>query len=225
MIEFRRAGESDAEFIAESIREAEKSGTDVFSYARIFGLEDEKATEIIKNAVLEDIPGQELCLSGFIIADSDGEPAGAVCSWIEAEEDVPSSVIKANVLFYFLGKEIIAHAADKSVIVEPLTIQREQGTLQIESVYVRNKFRGMGVSNKLILEHIKQSILNGKSFSKVQIQLAETNASALASYKKLGFETMIRKTGNHPDILNYLPSDTKIMMELRVSELAEKGLI
>ncbi len=225
MIEFRRAGESDIDFITESIREAEKSGTNVFSYARIFGLDDEKATELIKNAVLEDIPGQELCLSGFIIAKIDGEPAGAVCSWIEAEEDVPSSVIKANVLFYFLGKEIIAKATDKSIIIEPLTIQREQGALQIESVFVRNKFRGMGVSNKLILEHIKQSIFNGKSFSKVQIQLAETNASALASYKKLGFETVIKKTGSHPDILKYLPSDTKIMMELSVSELAEKGLI
>jgi len=225
MIAFRTAVESDVDFIAEAITEAEKSGTDIFSYARIFDLSNEQAVTLIKNAVLENIPGQELCLSGFIIAEIDGEPAGTVCSWIEAEDGIPSSLLKANVLYYFLGKEAIARAGKKSEIIDPLFISRDPGTLQIESVYVRNKFRGMGVSMELILEHIKQHIINGKNFSKVQVQLAETNAAAVSAYQKLGFNMHTRKTGTHPDILKYLPSNTKIMMELSVSTLIKKGLI
>jgi ribosomal protein S18 acetylase RimI-like enzyme len=225
MIAFRTAVEADVDFIAEAITEAEKSGTDIFSYARIFDLSNEQATALIKNAVLENIPGQELCLSGFIIAEIDGEPAGAVCSWIEAKDGIPSSLLKANVLYYFLGKEAISRADHKSEIIDPLFIPREPGTLQIESVYVRNKFRGMGVSMELILEHIKQHIINGKNFSKVQIQLAETNAAAMNAYQKPGFIMHARKISHHPDVLKYLPSNTKIMMELAVSTLINKGLI
>ena len=225
MIAFRTAIEADADFITEAITEAEKSGTEIFSYARIFDLSNEQATALIKSAVLENIPGQELCLSGFIIAEIDGEPAGAVCSWIEAEDDIPSSVLKANILYYFLGKKATIQADKISEIIDPLFIPRDPGTLQIESVYVRNKYRGMGVSMELILEHIKQNISNGKKFSKVQVQLAETNKAAKSAYQKLGFIEHTRKNSIAADVLKYLPSNTKIMMELSVSTLLKKGLI
>lgn len=225
MITFRTAIEADVDFITEAITEAEKSGTEILSYARIFDLSNEQATALIKNAVLENIPGQELCLSGFIIAEINGEPAGAVCSWIEAEDDIPSSVLKANVLYYFLGKNATTQATKTSEILDTLFIPRDPGTLQIESVYVRNKFRGLGVSKELILEHIKQNISNGKNFSKVQVQLAETNQAAKSAYQKLGFMVHTRKNCTSADVLKYLPSGTKIMMELSVSTLLKKGLI
>ncbi len=225
MILYRPAGADDVNFIAEAITESDKSGTDILSYARLFGLSDVDAQVLIKKAVRENIPGQELCLSGFLIAMIGNEPSGAVCSWLEAEDGIPSSVLKANILYYFLGKNFTEKSKGKSVIVDSLAIQREAGCLQIESVYVRNKFRGMGVSNNLILEQIKQNIFSGKVFSKVQIQLMETNTAALKSYDKLGFKTRLRKTSEHPEVLNYFPSRTKIMMELSVQDLVKKGLI
>lgn len=225
MITFRRANEQDIDFIIEAVIAAEKSGTDRLSYASIFGLELPKVTELLKNAILEDIPGQELALSEFIIAYIDNELAGTVCAWIEAAEGVSSAVLKANVLFYFLGAETIAIAAEKSKLIEPLNIPREAGTLQIESVYVRNKFRGLGVSNKLISEHIKDVLHLGDPVTKVQIHVAASNETAKRSYEKLGFVTKISKTCPDNKVLEFLPSDTRIMMELDISDLYKKGII
>jgi len=225
MIELRRATEADADFIVKAIIEAEKSGTDKLSYATVFGLNEAKVEEILKNAVLEDIPGNELCISGFIIAFIDGIPSGAVCSWIEGADDMPSAILKANILYHFLGTEVLERAAVNSKLIDQLTIPRETGAMQIESVYVSNKFRGLGISNKLILEHIKDTSQIGPEITKVQIQLAGTNESALRSYLKLGFKTTVTKTCDDAKILDLLPSDTRIMMELSVEELIQKGLI
>ncbi len=225
MITYKRATENDIDFIVEAIIEAEKSGTNRLSYSTVFDYNFDQVNELIKNALLEDIPGHELSLSGFILAYINNEHAGAVCSWIEAVEEIPSAVIKANVLYYFLGQETILKASPKAKFIETLNISRDAGTLQIESVYVCNKYRGLGVSNKLILEHIKDAIRVGNSFSKVQIHVAETNDAAIKSYLKLGFKTKIRKKCEDPDILKILPSDTRIMMELDIHDLYKNKLI
>ena len=225
MITFKRATENDIDFIAEAIMEAEKSGTDRLSYATVFDYDTNQVNELIKNALLEDIPGQELALSGFIIAYINNEYAGAVCSWIEAAEDISSAVIKANVLYYFLGQETILRASTKAKLIETLNIPREAGTLQIESVYVCNKYRGLGVSNKLILEHIKDAIQTGVDFSQAQIHVAETNEAAVKSYLKLGFKTKIRKKCEDVSVLKILPSDTRIMMELDLDDLYKNKLL
>jgi ribosomal protein S18 acetylase RimI-like enzyme len=223
MFEIRKANDADIGFIVKAIIEAEKSGTERLSYATMFGLSETEVKDLLKNAVSEDIPGQELCVSGFLLAMIDETPAATVCSWIEGYDEIPSALIKANILFHFLGSETLLKAADKTKLVEQISIPRETGTLQIESVYVDNKFRGLGVSNKLILEHIKESLETGIDLKKVQIQLAENNQSALRSYEKLGFKTIIRKKCDDSLILSFLPSDTKIMMELFVEDLLLNG--
>ncbi len=225
MIELKRATETDVDFIVKAIIEAEKSGTNKLSYATMFQLSETLVEEILKNAVMEDIPGQELCISGFMIAWIDGVPSGAVCSWIEGHDEIPSALLKANILYHFLGTEVLERAAQNSKLVEQLNIPRETGAIQIESVYVHNKFRGLSVSAKIILEQIKNIILNGHKVSKIQIQLAATNQAALRSYQKLGFKTVVTKKCDDARILDFLPSDTKIMMELSVEELIANGLI
>lgn len=225
MIELKRATEADVDFIVEAIIEAEKSGTNRLSYATMFKISETEVVEILKNAVLEDIPSNELCISGFMIAWIDGVPSGAVCSWIEAVDDIPSALLKANILYHFLGTEVLERASEHSGLLEQINIPRQKGTIQIESVYVSNKFRGLGVSNKIILQLIKETIQNGQKATKVQIQLAATNLSALRSYEKLGFLTVMEKKCDNPAILDFLPSDSKIMMELSIEELIDKGLL
>jgi ribosomal protein S18 acetylase RimI-like enzyme len=225
MIKLRRATEADVDFIVKAIIGAEKSGTDKLPYATVFGISEPQVEEILKNAVLEDIPGNELCISGFMIACIDEVPSGAVCSWIEGADDMPSAILKANILYHFLGSDLLERASQNSKLIDQLYIPRETGTLQIESVFVSNKFRGLGISNKLILEQIKETLLNEPDLTKVQIQLAATNESALHSYLKLGFKSAVTKKCEDAKILELLPSDTKIMMELSVEELIKKGLI
>jgi hypothetical protein len=225
MIELRRATKADVDFIVKAIMGAEKSGTDKLSYATVFGLNESQVEEILKDTIMEDIPGNELCISGFMLAIIEGVPSGAVCSWIEGADDIPSAILKANILYHFLGTEILERASQYSQLLDQLNIPRESGAIQIESVFVDNKFRGLGVSNKIILEQIKESIQNGPEVKKVQIQLAGNNESALRSYLKLGFKTKVTKQCDDKKILDLLPSDAKIMMELSIEELIKKGLL
>lgn len=220
-IKLRNAVSKDIDFIIDTIIEAEKSGSDIISYCNIFEINETDLRGILKVILEEDIQNQELCLSGFIVADSAGIPIGAVCSWVEAKDGSPSSIVKASILHYFIKKENIEKASEKKELLEELNITREPNTIQIESVYVNNNFRGLGVSGMLIIENIKKHLCLDDKLQKVQIQVAGNNESALKSYKKLGFEIKKKKVCNNKKILDILPSDSKVMMEVEVEWLKE----
>jgi ribosomal protein S18 acetylase RimI-like enzyme len=215
----RAATEKDIEFIIETIIEAEKSGTDKISYCNVFEISETELRTILKNILEEDIEGQELCLSGFLVADFNGITAGAVCSWVEAKDGSTSSITKASVLHYFINKESIEKATSKKEFLEELNISREADTIQIESVFVDNNYRGKGVSGMLIIENIKKHLCTDDRIKKVQIQVAGNNMSAIRSYEKLGFEIKTRKVCSSKKILDILPSDSKVMMEVSVEWL------
>ncbi|MDD5571070.1 MAG: GNAT family N-acetyltransferase [Bacteroidales bacterium] len=214
-ITIRRAEEKDIDFLIKAIIEAEKSGTDKISYCNIFKVNETELKNILKEILLEDIEGQELCISGFLIAEVNEKYAGAICSWIECENEVQSKIIKANILFHYLGKERCDNAAATFGFLENIHIEREKSCLQIESVYVENEFRGMGICNKLIKEHVKKHSGKNSSFKKVQIILAKTNDNAYKAYKKIGFEIVKEKFSDNTEILSILPSNRMILMECK----------
>ncbi|MFA6924250.1 MAG: GNAT family N-acetyltransferase [Bacteroidales bacterium] len=217
----RKAEEKDIDFLIKAIIEAEKSGTDKISYCNIFSASESELKNILKEILIEDIEGQELCISGFLIAEIDGKYAGAICSWLECKNDVQSKFIKSNILFHYFGKERCDNAAANFEFLEDLHIEREKNCLQIESVYVENEFRGMGICKELIKEHIKKHSAQNSSFKKVQIILAKTNKNAYKAYKKLGFEIVQGKFSDNKKILSILPSNRMILMECNIEKLKD----
>ena len=81
---------------------------------------------MLREVLAEDITGQELCVSGFLVAEMSGQLAGAVCSWVEGTKGKASTIIKGNVLLHFLGRERIAAAAAKLKLMEELTLAYER---------------------------------------------------------------------------------------------------
>ena len=66
---FRKAEEKDIPFLIETIVAAEKSGTDVFSYSKIFELPELEIRKILADILAEDVTGQELCYSDYLMAE------------------------------------------------------------------------------------------------------------------------------------------------------------
>jgi ribosomal protein S18 acetylase RimI-like enzyme len=216
----RKATEKDIPFLITTILEAEKSGTDKLSYSNIFSISEERFRTLLAQMLEEDIEGQELCVSGFRIAENEeGVFMGAVCAWVEGLDGMPSKILKANVLLHFMDKVSLESAIEKTAIIETLNFERESGALQIESVYTDNNFRGKGVSGKLILKHIEEAAQKNPGLNKVQILVAKTNASALKAYEKLGFKVVQEKSCNDPKIIEWLPSNTRVMMECFVNDI------
>ena len=161
----------------------------------------------------EDIAGQELCISGFLIAEIEGRPAGAVCSWIEGSGGKPSGILKGNLLFHFFGHARIVAAAENLKLAEDLSLSRMGGALQIESVFVSARFRGRGICRQLIAAHQDEALHRRPQPMKVQIQLVKSNENAFRAYEKLGFSIVAERQSQNQRIMELLPSSCKILME------------
>lgn len=211
-----RGAQADRAFLVQSIVEAEKSSTDKLSYASIFGLSPEQVESVLDSILQEDFEGQELCVSGFLIARVGGTPAGAVCSWVEGASGMASSIIKGNLLQHYLPPGSIDFAQRHASLLDRLTLERERGALQLESVYVEPDFRGRGVAAKLISGHLDATRQQAPGLHKAQIMLIEDNRAALRVYERLGFHKVARRQVDDPRIEEFLPGGARILMELEL---------
>ena len=213
----RQATPADKDFLITSIIEAEKSGGDVISYCAIFNISEDELRTALGHILDEDMAGQELSVSGFLVAEVDGKPAAALSTWVEKANGMGSSMIKSNLLMYFIDREKILAAAPNLTLMNEVGIQRAEYALQIECVYTAPQYRGKGLSSKLIEEHIKLRQAAGMTFNKVQVILLKNNVSAQKAYAKAGFTIAEEKRCADRAILKLLPSDTKILMQKQLN--------
>lgn len=216
-ISIRRATVADKDFLITAIIEAEKSGHDTVSYCSIFGISLEELKELLCNILDEHIEGQEMYIPNFLVAEVNGEKGAAVSAWIENETGISSTMIKSNLLMYFLDRDIIMNATPSIKLMNEVNIQREANALQIECVYTDEKFRGLGLIGKLINEHIRLKQGTGLSFNKVQVILLKSNERAIKAYNNAGFSVVQEKTCSDKAILKLLSADTKILMERKLN--------
>lgn len=210
----RAATPRDIPFLVEAIIAAEKSGSDKLSYSTIFGLSEAQVRSMLAEVLEEDVTGQELCVSGFKIAEVDGAATGAVCSWVEGEGHQSSTLLKANLLAHFVGRERLAKAVPTLRIVGELTLHREVGALQLESIYVPSGSRGRGITGQLIEAHLQGA---PASCMLAQIIVASHNLQALAAYRKVGFATAREVQGTNPELERLLPSAHKLLLQRRLT--------
>lgn len=155
---FRHATVNDIDFIVDTIVAAEKSGTDNFGLANLFEVTETEMRNYIKEMLEEEIDGCELSLSSFIVAEYEGEAVAAFGGWIEGknEDDMPSPLLKANLINYYLPKEKVLASMAKADIVKPLQIDREAGAYQLEYSYTKPEYRGNGIMKDIIERHISE---------------------------------------------------------------------
>lgn len=217
-IEIKKGTLADKDFIIKSIIEAEKSGSDMISYCAIFKITKEKLYELLSNFLDEEMEGQEICASHFLIAFCDGEPAAAISAWIENAEGMKSAMLKSNLLMYYLDREIIEAAVPAINLMNQINILRTDGALQIECVYTAEKFRGMGLASRLIEEHISINKSLHPELKMVDIILLGNNEAAQKAYAKSGFKIVAERKCSDPEILKLLPCDTKVLMQKTLAD-------
>lgn len=213
----RQATLEDIPFLVEAICEAEKSGTEILSYARLLSISESDFKKALYQILEEDIEGQELCVSHFMVAEENNTLVGAISGWIEASDGVPSAVKKGNILTYFFNEQSLTFLQEKAELLQSISVKRTPGALQIESVYVTPTARGKGIAEKIIHAHFAQSKKHENKPSIAEVILTGDNKSAQKAYEKVGFETKEKKTCEHPKIRNFLPSNTKVLMQYQLT--------
>jgi ribosomal protein S18 acetylase RimI-like enzyme len=209
---FRPANLNDVDFLVKTIIEAEKSGSEIFSYSKVFNLSEDEVAAIFKEMFLEEIEGCEFSVSSYIVAEFENKVVAAIGAWVE-EEGNPSSKIKSNLLGYYLPKDAIHHAAQLAKITSELFIPHPIGTLSIVMVYVTPDHRGRNLIELLTNEHIK---LNSE-IKELSVQVMSNNLPAIKSYLKVGFETTHQVKCNDEKILHFLPGDEKLLMKKKLN--------
>jgi len=210
---FRKANDDDIEFVIEAIIESEKSGSDMVSSCKIFNFTENEFKNILKEILLQDIPNYDYYLSGFLIAEFNGEKIGTVGSWLEAADGTASGMVKATVLFQYLGAAKFKEINKNTKVIKGLTLNREPGNLQLEHGYTKEKFRRQGIFTNVIKRNIKEN-LQHHNFSKVQGILFNENYKSFKAHLKLGYNVIEEKKVEDPEILKYFPYNSKVLMEL-----------
>lgn len=220
MVEYiiRPATVNDALFLANTVIEAEKSGTDRLSYSIIFGLTEDEVRKYLIQIFEEDIEGCELSVSSFLVAESNGEVVAALSAWVEALDGTPSTIIKGNLLNYTLPNECIKKAISLNKIISGLHVEYLPNTIQVGACYVLNGFRGNGILGALDKEIIDRLVNKHASINSVMVQIFSCNTSSIKAFKKSGFNLVKTKKSDNKEINNYLPSNTKFVFKKNINQ-------
>jgi len=212
----RQANNEDIDFLITTIIEAEKSGGDKISYCGLFSITEDEVRSLLRQIFEEEMDGQEICVSNFLIAEIDGKPAGAFSSFIECADGMSSSMIKSNLITYFLDRQKLLSSSSNLLALKAIDIEREKNALQLESAYVYPQFRGRGVIGALINAHIQRKLELGFSFKKAQILLMDNNKPAQEAYKRAGFHIAQKKATDDELIFSFMPGNVRVLMEKEV---------
>lgn len=214
---FRKAEKQDTEFIIETIVFAEKSGTDHIGYCTTFDISEDEFVAFLRYALEEEIEGQEFCTDHFIIAEEDGVRAGACAAWVEGAAGNSANMLKAYLFMEHFGQERMEAAEGRMKGFASFQFEREPGSIQIESVYVTDAFRGRGLTGAIIREHIKDLCNRYPAVSKAQVSTSMNNTFAIRAYEKVGFIITDRKKLYDEDLKATLPFDERCLLEMNIN--------
>jgi ribosomal protein S18 acetylase RimI-like enzyme len=215
----RRAKLSDIPFLVSTVMEAEKSATDKFSFSTLFNKSEQEALALIGEMFEEEIDGCELSVSSFLVVEHAEQPVAAFSGWIEQfDGESNSGLLKSNLIGYTFGRESLSFLMQKSHLVKDVQLERESNCLQLEYLFVATEHRGKKLANQLIYKHIEEAREQFTSLEKVQVQVFKNNLAAQKVYENCGFSIVKKVKSNAPEILNYLPSDEKYLMEKKINK-------
>lgn len=212
--ELRRATLHDVDFLATVIIEAERSMTDKLGLSTIFDLSEDDIRSYLVSMLEEEVDGCEISVSSFMVATLNGKCIAAFGGWIEGfYDDMPSSLLKSNLIGYTIPKDKFAGIIDKRDIIKGIQIEREMYTHQLEYGYVISEERGNGLIGMIMNESLKSALNICPELKKSQVQIFENNPQSMNAYEKLGYRIVRRFESTHPDILKYMPYNVKLLME------------
>ena len=206
----RLATTADVDFLVEGIIAAEKSNSPRLGLATLFGLSEEEARMLIIAMLMEEVDGCEYSVSSFLFVEHEDRAVAAVAGWLEgAEDDMPSGLLKSNLIGFTFPPESITLLRTRGEVISGIQIDREMGSVQIEYVYAHPDQRGKGLAGKLIGAHFARF----PEALKAQVQAFSDNHVAIGLYERLGFRIVHTFTSKNPDTIHFMPFHEKVLME------------
>jgi len=215
-IQIRNAVDSDIEFVIETIVQAEKGDGDRISYCRLFNIDEAEFRKVSRKILEAGISNFEFSLGNFKIAESQGKQVAAYGAWLEGLDGISSGMLKISAFKSFLNKGNIVCYKSAATVADELSIRRQPGTFQFESIYVLEEYRGKNIGNMLVQALLKELMMKHPEVSLAHVQLIKQNSVSLLAQIKYGFQIIEEKTSLNPEILNFYSGNTRVVMEKKL---------
>ena len=210
----RKAKPSDIPFLADVVIASEKAMSDRLSFTTLFNKPEEEVKQLIIQMFEEEVDGCELSLSSFIVTEFEGQPISGSGAWIEGfNGNMPSGILKSNLISYTFGKESIEYLKTKSHIVKDVMIDREPMTLQLEYFHIKNEHLGKGLDDLLMKRIEEKALAEYPELKKVQCQIFKNSVFSIKILLRHGFKITGSYKSDNDEIFDYLPFNVKLLME------------
>jgi len=184
----RPAAPTDLDFIVAGVMQAERTSLPaVTTYEVFFGLSCEEAASFVRSTLLTVGAAEHpLSLASFVVAESGGQLLGMCSAWCEAAP--PSGAVTSIYLSRFLGADRWRKALGNVRVLSAASPTRSPGSIQVESVYVAEAARGIGLAARVLdaaCNHARAR--NQAATDRTEIQFFSENTTAERAYIKGGF--------------------------------------
>jgi hypothetical protein len=217
-ITIRPATINDIDFIITCIIEAERAGTKVSSYEKIFSLSENELRKILRSILLEEICGCELCCTNFFLAFDGIIPVAGIGAWLEGKGTQGSNTIRVSLFSYFLDSNKWKTAQKNLKIISQHEILRSPNSMQLESACVSPEFRGKGLIQKIFTFTISEFLKKYSSLKLVQIFTLEGNMPMAKSLMRMNWKQTKKVLFQNENVLQLLPGTGKILWELDLTD-------
>lgn len=216
--EIRQAAMSDVEFLADTIIEAEKSGTPRCGLALYFDISESELRKYIIQMLEEEVDGCEFSVSSFMVATFNGKPVAALSGWLEGsnEDGLTSSMLKSNLISFVFPPRIVAKTKEKLPIVKEIQIERKKGAYHFEYAYVDPDHSGNKLMQKLMLAHFDRAKELDPNTTEVYSHPFSHNETIILVHEQMGFRIVKKYKSTNPLTIKYYPSDTLYLMEAEI---------
>jgi len=210
---YRTANTEDIPFIADVIIAAEKGASTTLGFSTLFNIPEEKVKEFIVSMLEEEIDGCEFSLSSFHLVIFEGKPVVGVSSWVEAHDNLPSKILKSNLLSFTFPPENMEYFRTKAHLMQGMTVEREPETLQFEYGFTSREHRGKRVLFSLMEQIFAETKREFPEVKKAQVQCFSNNQPSINLLTNLGFEITRSVRTDNPEVLGVLPFNEKLLLE------------
>lgn len=192
---------------------AERSGTPASSYERVFGFSDADFRGFLQALITTNIPGSELCLESFHIAQNGAVPVAALAAWVEGADKQSSNYLKGPHMAALVGMErwvrVQAHMRELTLPIIP----RKAGTLQIDELFVAESARGNGIASQLIQAVVAQAKHDYPGIACAQGMCILENRASRKAFLAAGFQEVHATTASNTDVSKYMPGTGRVLFE------------
>lgn len=214
----RRANEKDIPFIVHAIIESEKSNSQLVPSARLFGMDEDEYSEILRKLLETPTSNNEYSLSAYFIAEIDGQAMSSCCAWPEGdgESRIIISEVKTELIRNTLSTAQIMNLRKNMKMARDMQFKREPGTLQIEFAYTDSRARGKRLFPMVLDALIQDAKKKHPELSEVFAEIFGNNISSIKACESLGFKKKSSTKSDHPDILKFYCCNEKILMSKNI---------